>query len=91
MNLWLELDSWPLSLSWLERCTGITGPQVRFLPGTLSCIFRSCSWLGLINLYKFLLDIFHPQYPSTIIQSGEMPAKSGYLIYVGLYMTVLRC
>ena len=28
------------------------------------------------NVYKFLLDNFHLQYPSTIIQSSEMPTKS---------------
>ena len=55
-----------------------TGPQVRFLPGTYSCIFRSCFWLGLINVYKFPLDNFHLQNPSTIIQSSEMPTKSLY-------------
>jgi hypothetical protein len=32
--------------------------------------FFSCSWLGLINVYTFALDIFHLQYPSTIIQSS---------------------
>ena len=37
------------------------GPQVRLLPGTYSCIFRSYSWLGLINVYKFPLDNFHLQ------------------------------
>ena len=26
MNLRLQLNSWPLQLSWLERCTGIAGP-----------------------------------------------------------------
>ena len=34
-NLWLVLDNWPLWLSWLERCIGIAGPQVRFLPESL--------------------------------------------------------
>ena len=43
MNSWLELRQLAsVWLSWLERCTGITGTQVRFLPGTWSCIFRSC-------------------------------------------------
>jgi hypothetical protein len=41
-----------------------------------SCIFPGCSWLGLINVYKFPLDNFHLQNPSTIIQSSEMPTKS---------------
>jgi hypothetical protein len=42
---------------------------------------RSYSWLGLMNVYKFLLDNFHLQDPSTIyIGSNEMPpAKSRFL------------
>jgi hypothetical protein len=32
-----------------------------------------------INVYKFPLDNFHLQYPSTIIESSEMPTKSLYL------------
>jgi hypothetical protein len=61
-----ELDNWTLQLSWLERCTGIAGPQIRFLPGTSNCIFRNCSCLGLINVYKFTLDNFLLADPSTI-------------------------
>jgi hypothetical protein len=38
-----------------------------------------CSWLGLINVYKFPLDNFHLQDPLTNIQSSEMPTKSCYL------------
>ena len=41
--------------------------------------FRSCSWLGLINVYKFSLDNYHLQDPSTIVESSEMPTKSRYL------------
>jgi hypothetical protein len=48
--------------NWLERCTGISGPHVQFLPGTC-CIFHNCS-LVLINVYKFPLGTFH-QNPST--------------------------
>jgi hypothetical protein len=44
---------------WLRCSAAGSGPQVQFLPGTKSCIFRSCFWLGLINLYKFPLDNFH--------------------------------
>ena len=47
---------------------------------------RSYSWLGLMNVYKFPLDNFHLQDPSTIIGSNEMPpAKSRFLsIKIGL-------
>jgi hypothetical protein len=45
---------------WLECCTGNAGHQVRFLPRTCSCIFCICSWLCLINAYKFPLNNFHP-------------------------------
>jgi hypothetical protein len=65
----------PFDRPWLERCTGIAGPQVRFL----RCIFRFCSWLDIINVYKFPLDNFHLQYLSTIIESSEMATKSRYL------------
>ena len=46
-----------------------------------SCIFRSCSWLGLIiiNVNKFPPDNFHLQDPSTITESSEMSTKSRYL------------
>ena len=55
------------------------GPQVGFLlPGTYSCISRSCSWLGLINVYKFSLDNFHLQHSSIIIQSSGMRTNSLY-------------
>jgi hypothetical protein len=58
---------------------GITGPQVGFLlPATYSCIFRSCSWLGLINVYKFPLDNCHLQHSSIIIQSSGMRTNSLY-------------
>ena len=58
---------------------GIAGPQVGFLlPATYSCIFRSCSWLGLINVYKFPLDNFHLQHSSIIIQSSGMRTNSLY-------------
>ena len=58
---------------------GIAGPQVGFLlPGTYSCIFRSCSWLGLINVYKFPLENFHLQHSSIIIQSSGMRTNSLY-------------
>jgi hypothetical protein len=33
-----------------------------------SRILRSCSWLGLINVYKFPLDNFHLQDPSSIMR-----------------------
>jgi hypothetical protein len=63
-----------LTLTQLERCTGIAWPHVRFLPeGPYSCIFRACSWLGL-NLYR----IFRSNFQSTktlqlLILSSEMP------------------
>ena len=57
----------------------MAGPQVGFLlPGTYSCIFRSCSWLDLINVYKFPLDNFHLQHSSIIIQSSGMRTNSLY-------------
>ena len=56
----------------------IAGPQVRFLPWTYSCIYRSCFWLGLKNGCKFPLDIFHLQDSSTIVQSTEMRTKPLY-------------
>ena len=61
MNLRLEVDNWSLQLSWLECCTRIAGPQVRFLTEDLySCIFRNCFWPGLINIYNS-----HSKFPST--------------------------
>jgi hypothetical protein len=58
---------------------GMAGPQVGFLlPATYSCIFRSCSWLDLINVYKFPLDNFHLQHSSIIIQSSGMRTNSLY-------------
>ena len=58
---------------------GIAWPQVGLLlPGTYSCIFRSCSWLGLINVYKFSLENFHLQHCSIIIQSSAMRTNSLY-------------
>ena len=58
---------------------GIAGPQVGFLlPATYSSIFRSCSWLDLINVYKFPLDNFHLQHSSIIIQSSGMRTNSLY-------------
>jgi hypothetical protein len=39
---------------------------------TCSCIFRSCSWLDLINVYKFPLNNFHLQDSSTIVQPTEI-------------------
>ena len=57
----------------------MAGPQVGFLlPATYSCIFRSCSWLGVINVYKFSLDNFHLQHSSIIIQSSGMRTNSLY-------------
>ena len=57
----------------------MAGPQVGFLlPATYSCIFRSCSWLDLINVYKFSLDNFHLQHSSIIIQSSGMRTNSLY-------------
>jgi hypothetical protein len=39
-------------------------------------IFRSRSWLGLINVYKFPLEISTDlQYSSNIIQSSKIPTK----------------
>jgi hypothetical protein len=55
-----------------------SGNLYTFLSGTKSWIFHSCSWLDLINVYKFPFDKFHLQYPSTIIQSKEMPIKYCY-------------
>ena len=58
---------------------GMAGPQVGFLlPATYSCIFRSCSWLDLINVYKFSLDNLHLQHSSIIIQSSGMRTNSLY-------------
>jgi hypothetical protein len=58
---------------------GIAGPQVGLLlPATYSCIFRSCSWLDLINVYTFSLDNFHLQHSSIIIQSSGMRTNSLY-------------
>ena len=37
------------------------------------------TWLGLINVYKFPLDNFHLQYPSTIIESSEIPPNDKML------------
>jgi hypothetical protein len=55
-----------ISMVLIERCTGIAGS----IPARdLKLYFRSCSWLGIINAYKFPLDNFHLQYPSTDIQS----------------------
>ena len=43
---------------------------------------RALHWnRSLINVYKFPLDNFHLQDPSTIIQSSEMPTKSWYIYY----------
>jgi hypothetical protein len=50
----------------------LTSWQVRLLPGTYGCIFRGCSWLGLINVYKFPLDNFHLQDSSSIIQNLDI-------------------
>jgi hypothetical protein len=47
-------------------------PSTPLLFDSYLCIFRSCSWLGLINVHKFPLDNFHLQYLSTIIQTSEM-------------------
>ena len=52
-----RLPEW---LSWLERCTRIAGPQVRFLTEAYSCIFRNCSWLGDIYKIKYTqISNFH--------------------------------
>ena len=49
MNLSLEHHNWTLSFSWLERCTGIAGPQVRF-PRSISDEARTANVLnGLKN------------------------------------------
>ena len=53
----------------------VPGPQVRFLSETKICIFRSCSWLGGINVFKFPRDNFHLH----IIHSSEMPTKNLYV------------
>ena len=45
-----------------------------------SCNFRTCSWLGLINVYKFPLDNFHLRYPSNVIHSSEIPTESRWSI-----------
>jgi hypothetical protein len=119
---------WQCAMFWqFEVCRDLHAG----LRGTCSCIFRSCSWLGLkvhlhsrkisterkfsdniivkswkfstskffsdekfsdgqshftkwkwalINVYKFPLDNFHLQNPSTIIQLSETPTKSPYII-----------
>ena len=59
MNLWLELDNWPLLLSWLERPN--CGPQDSIpAMGRYICIFCNCSWLGLIDVYQ----IYYRSFPS---------------------------
>ena len=52
MNLWLALDNWPLQLSWLERCTGIAGPQIRF------CNINTASPCNYRNVKMTILTIF---------------------------------
>jgi hypothetical protein len=56
-----------------------------------SCIFRSCSWSGLINVYKSPLNNFHLQDPSTFIESSEMPTKSRYLPFTNLLLLNPTC
>jgi hypothetical protein len=76
MNMWLELDNLWLQLASVTQLVKAlhrnrTGPQIWFLPGTCSCIFRSCFRLRLTNVYKFPLDNFHQQDS----ESSEMPTK----------------
>jgi hypothetical protein len=59
------------------NCTGMAGPQLRFLPGTYSCIFCSCSWFGLILKCKFISTIplyfVHLHNLSTVRKQTELP------------------
>ena len=56
--------------------------EILLHPGTCSCIFRSCSWLGLINVYKFPLDNF--QDSSTIILNRLKHFR--IMDYLGAYL-----
>ena len=46
-------------------------------------------YVGIINVYKFPLDNFHQQDPSTITESSEMPTKSR--IYLRRTFFVQKC
>ena len=53
-----------------ERCTRIAGPHVQFLPGSYKvAFFRFCSWLRLLNVYKFSTISFYNTHQLYINQS----------------------
>ena len=81
----IVVASWQLaSEAWsVGQITALESQGHRFSSGTWSCIFCFCTWLSLINRYKFPLDNFHLQYPSSIIHSYEMQQN----LYIYPYIT----
>jgi hypothetical protein len=60
----IVVASWQLaSVAWsVGQRTALESQGHRFSSGTWSCIFCFCTWLSLINRYKFPLNNFHLQY-----------------------------
>ena len=86
MSLWLELDSWPLQLrllSWLERCTGIAGPQVPFLPESRQLHFSQLLLVRSNKCIKNSTRNSHLQIPSIChykpcrAADGSQPDENG--------------
>ena len=63
----------------LDSCQG---------PITCSCIFRSYSWLGLINVCEFPLDNFHLQDPSTEFNWTKGEKEKGSMSWNGACLSL---